>query len=141
MTEIPPRPLALVLCDDVYQNSNGKHALVGLFGGITAERFPARHPKMCVYIAITDTRPGSKARIEVVNGSTNEPIAGVEGPIPDGPGPLAVCEMFTEIGNLTFPEPGKYYVRFWGNDTLLLERPIHVHQAARPESGDEPAGG
>lgn len=135
----PPTPIALVLCDNVYQDSNGKQALVGLFQKIYADSFPALHPRMCAYVSITSVRPNTNCSLDIINAETDEAIVELRGPAPEGMGPNQVWEVVFELPMIAFPEPGKYYVRFLGNDQVLMQRPftvVDMDQAAG-DTGDD----
>ncbi len=125
--DIPhPVGLALVLCDSVYKDSSGKRALVGLFNVISAYKFPATHPRMVVYVSVTDIRPNTSLKLDIVHGETDEPVFHATGPAPEEHGPTAIFDYVFEIEGIVFTEPGTYFVRFWGNDYPLLQRPIQV---------------
>ena len=123
-----PTPIALVLCDNVYRDSRGKQALIGLFNKITAQKFPATHSKLCAYVAITSIRPDSQCRLEIVDASSDETVCALMGPAPPVPTPTAVLELVFELNMVTFQRPGRYYVRFLGNNQPLMERPFDVVQ-------------
>jgi hypothetical protein len=135
----PPTAIALVVCDNVYQDRSGKRALIGLFNRIVASKFPARHGKLCVYISLTSLRPQTKCRLDVVDAATNEPILSMEGPIP-GDNPTTICDMVFELGELTFPRPGLYFFRFWGGDQVIVQRPIEVLQRGEAKTGRPKSG-
>ena len=121
-----PSPIALVVCDNVYTESSGKTALVGLFERIYATKFPAKHPRLCVYASVTDIRTNTKFKLDIVHSETDHVVVALGGPAPEGTTPVAICDMTFELGNLSFPEPGLYFIRFWGNEHLLLQRPFEV---------------
>lgn len=123
-----PSPIALVVCDNVYQERSGKHALVGLFNRITARKFPVTHPRMCVFVSVTDIRPNSMFRLDVIDGETDENVIGMQGPPPKGSAPNDVVDMVFELHGVTFKRAGLYFIRFWGNEHLLLQRPFLVSE-------------
>lgn len=129
---IKPSPIALVVCDNVYRESGGKTALVGLFDRIRAAKFPVKHPRLCVYASVTDIRPNTEFRLDIVNSETEHVVVSLGGPPPKGMSPIAVWDMTFELSNLVFPEPGLYIIRLWGNDHPILERPFEV--TALPET-------
>lgn len=135
-----PAAISLVLCDTIYRESSGKTALVGLFNTITGHRFPLRQARMSVYASVTEADPTARFRLEIVNGETDQPVVRLEGPPPDKTTPLTVCDFNFELRNIVFPEPGMYFARFWAGDSLLLQRPFSVVQAASA-SGDMQSGG
>lgn len=125
--ELPkPVPIALVVCDNVYTEPGGKQALVGLFNRISARKFPAIHPRLCVFVSLTEALPGTKCKLDIVHAETDEPVLAAEGPMPRDLGPIAVWDLVFRFENVHFKEPGKYYVRFFGNDTIILQRPFEV---------------
>ena len=135
---IKPTPIALVVCDTIYQEpASGKTALVGLFNGILASSFPVRHPRMAVFASVTGLRDGSHAKLDIVHSETEQCIVSAQGPFPGGPAPVTVVDMNFVFNNVVFPEEGTYYVRFWGNDHLLLMRPFEVRANKRQEEGHE----
>jgi hypothetical protein len=125
-SSIKPSPIALVVCDAVYQEPGGKTALVGLFNNIRTRVFPVTHARICVYSSVTDIHPGTNFRVDIVHSETERPVAMLEGPAPEGTMPTTICDFVFEINNATFPEAGRYYIRFFGNDHLLLQRPFEV---------------
>ncbi len=121
-----PSPIALVVCDNVYQESGGKTALVGLFNTLRARSFPATHGRLSVYASVTDIRPNSLVKLDIAHSETDQVIFSVEGPPPSGTEPTTICDFTFEINNVTFPEPGRYYIRFYGNGQILLQRPFEA---------------
>lgn len=121
-----PVPVALIVCDSVYKETRGKTALVGLFNTIRAGQFPAHHTRICVYAAVTSARPTDRYKLELVHSETDEILFSTEGPPPEQITPLAICEFTFTFDDLVFKKPGLYHMRFWGNDHLLLQRPLTV---------------
>ena len=119
-------PIALVVCDNIYHEPGGKTALVGLFNHIGATNFPVTHPRMAVFASVTGLREGSTAKLEIVHGEDETVIVSAQGPIPGHGGPLSVVDMNFILNNVVFPEPGTYFIRFWGNEHPLLMRPFEV---------------
>ena len=77
-----PTGIALVLCDNVYHDSHGKRALVGLFNQITSTDFPAVQPRMCVMVSLTSLRPQTECKLDIVHSETEEPVVEMGGPLP-----------------------------------------------------------
>lgn len=120
-------PIALVLCDAIYQDPvGGKTALVGLFNNIAVHKFPVAHPRLAVFASVTGLREGSHAKLEIVHGETEEPIVATSGPFPSGTMPLTVADLNFVFNNVVFRVEGIYFVRFWVNDHLLMQRPFQV---------------
>jgi len=125
-SNIKPTPIALVVCDNIYQEPGGKTALVGLFNSISANKFPVRHPRLAVFASVTGLREGSTAKLDVQHAESEQVVMSAEGPFPEGTGPVTVADLNFIFSNIIFPEEGTYYIRFWGNDHLLMMRPFQV---------------
>ncbi|MFH0980489.1 MAG: hypothetical protein V2A79_02990 [Planctomycetota bacterium] len=123
---VKPTPIALVVCDSIYQEPGGKVALVGLFNSISARSFPVVHPRLGVFASVTGLREGSHAKLDIVHGETEEVVVSANGPFPKGTTPIAVADLHFIFANVRFPEEGTYFIRFWGNDHLLMMRPFQV---------------
>lgn len=130
-SESMPTPLALVLCESVYEDRGGKRALVGLFNRIVSPTFPVRHPRIAAFVSIEGLPPGTNCKLDVVRAATGEPVASTEGRLPDG-SPATVCDLVFELCNLEFREPATYDVRFWANDRLVAQRAIEVARSVEP---------
>jgi len=133
---VKPSPIALVVCDNVYRESGGKTALVGLFNKIYATKFPATHSRLCIYASVTDIRPNTTFKLDIVHSETDQPVATLQGPPPKQTNPTTICDFTFEINNIVFPEEGRYYIRFHGNDHILLQRPFDVHKMSEKKNED-----
>jgi hypothetical protein len=124
---VKPTPIALVVCDAIYQEPGGKTALVGLFSNIASySPPPIKHSRMAVYASVTGLRDGSHTRLEIVEGETENVIVSAQGPFPKGATPLSIADLNFVLNNVVFPEVGTYFIRFWVNDHLLMMRPFEV---------------
>jgi len=126
-TEHKPAIIALVLCDNIYTEPSGKSALVGLFNGISAGSFPAKHPRLAVFVSMTDVHPGSAGTLDIVHGETDNPIVEAKGEFQEVER-TDVVDMSFILNNVTFPEPGLYFIRFFVNGHCLVQRPFDVRE-------------
>lgn len=124
---VKPSIIALVLCDNIYHDADDKTALVGLFNSIYAPAFPAKHPRLAVFVSVTGIRPKMTAKLDIVFGETDQPIVTAKGGFKKDVNPLTVVDMEFMLGDVIFPEPGRYVVRFFGNEHLLAMRRFDVH--------------
>lgn len=131
--KVKPTPIALVVCDNIYQEPGGKTALVGLFNSINTHKLPVKHPRMAIFASVTGVRSGSIAKLEIVNAETAAVIVSVEGPFPKETDPLTVVDMNFIIHDAIFPEEGMYNILFWGNEHLLIMRPFEVNKIQHPK--------
>src|SRR5438876_6706405 len=64
----PPYALAMVVCDAIWCDpGSGKRTILGCFSAIFAKQFPAVHPIMAVYVALTDGRGKVQIRLQIVD--------------------------------------------------------------------------
>ncbi len=81
---------------------------------------------MSIYAAVTDVHPGTQFRVRIEHAETNKVVAELEGPPPKEADRTTICDFMFMLQGLQFPERGRYYIQFWGDDHLLLQRPFEV---------------
>ena len=126
---VPPYPLAMVLCDHIWRDQGtGKNIIIGTFSVIHASRFPAVHPSMAVYVALTDGHGKVPITLRIVDVNENhEPL--FEGTQElDFPDPRDVVELSFHVGNVQFPGPGEYRFQLLSGTHPLMERRILVNK-------------
>ncbi len=139
--QVAPVGIALVPCDNIFTDSTGKMALVGLFNRISVPKFPIMKSKICIYASVTDVYPETQLKVDIVNAETDIPVFAAEGPMDDsGLSPMTICDMIFELHNVIFVEPGTYYARLFGNGTILLQRPFELVIATRDKPSEEKEG-
>ena len=139
----PPDVLALIVCDQIITDRiTGKQSLIGMFSRIHAAKFPASHPQLSVFVALTDGRGKTEMVIRIVDGNETRP------PLVEGKGavefknPRAIANLALQFHGLTFPEPGEYRVQIWSKSTLLREARLELIQLrprkkAAPKEAEE----
>jgi len=134
MSEKPaPLGVAIVICDQIIEDKlTGKKSLIGIFNQIATQSFPCRHPQVCVFIAITEGRGQSAARLRIVHDESDHVVAEVNGNI-QFPDVHTVVELNFNLVGLVFPEPGVYAIEFYCDDALVLERRFHVMHIKPPQ--------
>lgn len=135
---LKPCHIALVLCDNIYTEPSGKIALVGLFNSITVSRFPWVHPRLAVFVSLTGLRNGMAGQLEIVRADSDNPMVRMQGEFPPASSPTDVLDMQFLVQNVTFPEPGLYFINFSGNGQPLASRPFHVNLSAPRSTRQEP---
>jgi hypothetical protein len=141
-TEKPsPLGLAIVVCDQIIEDKHtNKKSLIGIFNQIATNSFPCRHPKMCVFVSLTEGRGSCAARLRIAHEQRQDAVAEVKGQI-HFPDIHAVVELNFDLVGLVFPQPGLYAIEFYCDDALILERRFHViqMQQSKPPQGPPPA--
>ena len=132
-----PVGLAIVICDLIIEDKQTyKKSLIGIFNQIGALQFPCRHPRMAVYVSLTEGRGAYAVRLRIVQEETGHAVGEVCGQIQFGD-IHAVAELNFDLLNLAFPQPGLYSIEFYCDDLLVLERrfqvlPVQVQQPPQP---------
>ena len=128
-TVVPPYPLALVVCDQIYQDSTSqKFSILGTFSMITSSGFPAQHGYLAVYFALTDGHGRIPLRFRVQDAEERRsPVVDTTQSILFSD-PKAVVEGRMDMANLHFPEPGEYRLQMLAGTELLMERKILLVQ-------------
>ena len=129
-----PKCLAMLLCDYVILDAETRNkSLIGIFNRINASKFPVRHDRMHVFIALTDGHGEYTASLKVKN-SDGEEVLSLGGKV-NMKDPLGVAELNFTIRGLVIPEPGRYFVEFWCNDEMLIDRRFDAARWKGPPKG------
>lgn len=126
-TEKPtPIVLSINLCDTIIRDeSTKKVSLLGLFSVIQSRTFPAKHPEMHVYVALTNGHGEQDIDIRFVSLDSNEPIAGMKGSL-KFQSPLQVVELNLKWRGVVFPAPGEYLVEVLCDGAKISDRKFTV---------------
>lgn len=117
-----PYSLAMVICDSVHRDSStGKSTILGTCSSITSAAYPAVHPGLSVYMALTDGRGKPPMRLRLV--SVDEDVILFEGMFEiDFADPRSVFEIAITIGNLSIPKEGEYRLQLFCDSEPIMER-------------------
>ena len=130
-----PIGIALLICDRVITDAatHGK-TLVSTFNHIWAKSFPCVHPRMTVFVAVTNGRGTTDAEIRCVNESAEDSLVfGMKGAIPFVD-PNQVVEMSFGFNNVTFPKPGLHSIEFLCDGELVLHSRFQVTMLKQGQS-------
>lgn len=123
----PPDVLALLVCDQIITDRlSGKQSLIGMFSKVHTRGFPAAHPQLCVFVALTEGYGETELTIRIVDSDDARP------PIVEGKGrvkfnnPRAIANLSLQFHGLTFPRPGEYRVQLWSEGALLREARLEL---------------
>lgn len=140
-----PDVLALLVCDQIITDRlTGKQSLIGMFSKVHAAGFPATHPALAVFVALTDGHGKTELTIRIVDSNDARP------PIVEGRGavdfknPRAIANLALQFHGLTFPVPGEYRVQLWSGAELLREARlelVHIPPPGPKPTPAEPKGG
>lgn len=134
----PPTGLAIVICDQIIEDKQThKKSLIGIFNQIAAPQFPCRHPRLAVFVSLTEGRGASQARLRIAHEETGQTVAELTGQLQFAD-VHTVAELTFDLVGLTFPQPGLYAIEFYCDDALILERRFTLLQV-NPPKGPPPA--
>ena len=128
-----PDVLALIVCDQIITDRmTGKQSLIGMFSKIHARGFPAAHPQLCVFVALTEGYGETEFMLRLVDSNDARP------PIVEGRGkvkfkdPRAIANLALQFHGLTFPAPGEYRIQLYSGGELLREARLELIQLKLP---------
>lgn len=126
MAAARPQVLALVVCDAVHRDpSTGKHTLLGCFSALTSRMFPAVHPTVAVYAAITEGYGQALMEMRLVRPDGVQVLQRLSAEVRFDD-PRTVVELAFTLTNVTFPVPEETRVQLLADGELLLERRLRV---------------
>jgi hypothetical protein len=122
-----PMGIALIVCDRVITDARTQEkTLVATFNRILSKGFPCLHPRMCIFVAVTNGRGPTNAQIRCVNeAEKDEPVFELSGTM-TFPDPNHVVEMNFQMNNVTFKKPGLHSIEFLCDGELILHRRFQV---------------
>jgi len=122
-----PIGIALVICDRVITDATTQEkTLVSTFNQILTRSFPCVHPRLSIFVALTNGRGTSEAEIRCLNESDQDHLVfGMKGSIPF-PDPNHVVEMNFQFNNVRFDKPGLHGVEFLCDGELVLQSRFQV---------------
>lgn len=133
-----PDVLALIVCDQIITDRiTGKQSLIGMFSNVHTRAFPATHPQLCVFVALTEGHGETDLIIRIVDSNDARP------PIVEGKGkvifkdPRAIANLALQFHGMVFPAPGEYRVQLYAGGTLLREARLQLTLFQPPAQGSQ----
>ncbi len=122
-----PIGIALLICDRVITDAvTHEKTLVSTFNQVLAKSLPCVHPRMTIFVAVTNGRGTTEAEIRCVNESHGQiEVFGMKGSIPFAD-PNQVVEMSFRFNNVTFANPGLHCIEFLCDGDLVLQSRFNV---------------
>jgi hypothetical protein len=136
---VAPHPAfkALLICDHTIREfGTGKVSLIGIFHRIRAQSFPAQHPRLAVYVMVTDAQGEYAVSLQLVRLRDLMTIGRGDARLRVSDR-LEPAQWVFELAGLTFEEPGSYEFRVVANGQYLGSQPFRVEleKAPGPEGG------
>ena len=132
MAEKPlPKALAFIICDSVIDDkATNKKSLIGLFNNIYANKFPATHPSLNVFLSLTEGYGDYQCSLVCKKADESLELVRIPGNIKFG-NPLSVAEVKFEIRGIVIPEPGVYRFDFLCGEVSVVSRKFKVIKLER----------
>lgn len=121
-----PSCLGIIICDHVYQVAHSDRTiLVGVMHGLTASAFPFRYPAMQTYLTLTGGQGSYDLSVSIENAQTGMTIVDrrLQVHLRD---PLEMMDVVSNLANVVFPQPGKYWADVKVDGQLVAQRPLFV---------------
>jgi hypothetical protein len=124
-----PSIKAILICDQIiHELGTNKKSLIGIFEDIHMLKFPSTHPRIGVYVNLTDAHGEYAIEVRML-GTDRKEIARVPPQTVRIDNPLKTCELALQMQNTPFKEPGKYEFQIFANGELLATKGFNVRQA------------
>jgi Family of unknown function (DUF6941) len=132
-----PFALSLMICDSVITDANsGKQSIIGCFGSLGAQDFPAIHANMTVFAELTDGKGQVPLTLRLIDADdTTELFKGDA--VLNMEDPLEVSMLVLTLQGMVFPAPGEYRLQLTAGDSPLMERRLMLIQVETGETRDQ----
>lgn len=123
-----PSPLAMIVCDAVIDDRRtAKKSIIGMFNNIHTSKVPAIHPKLNVFLALTEGHGDYNCLLQCVSEDGGKRVFHMEGPI-RFQNPHQIVDFNFEIAGIIFPNYGEYRFEFLCEGKLVIARKIRILQ-------------
>ncbi len=135
---LTPDLQSCLVCDDVRQERNGKFILIGLFDAIWGQTFPLQYPRLCT-VSRWCSGVGEFTQTTRILKPDRRSVLVQGKPIPvklaDDLSTATNVELFV---NLSFDQPGAYWIEIMIDDTMKLTFPLRVGKLQHPPGTPPP---
>lgn len=118
------------VCDDVLEDSaSGKTHVLGIFNAVRKDGpsvFPYRLGRLCVFAQLTGGTGQLPARVDVVNGRTQEVVFRSQERLVNFAGKQTEVAVCFRILGVAFPGPGVYFVEFYCGNRFIDDRIVRL---------------
>lgn len=133
-------PLGMIICDTVIQDvKTKKKSLIGIFSQINAAKAPIQHPKLSVFVALTEGNGSYSCELQCIRDDDNKVIMKAHGSIKFHD-PQQVLELVFDLNGPVFPIFGHYRFEFFAEGTPVISRKFNVVESRKREQGPKEDG-
>lgn len=119
---------AIILCDEVIEDKrSGKKTLVNIFNRLGSKKFPTKHPRMCVYVALVNGSGEMPVKLQLKRSDGEKPKAmfTAEGQV-KFQNPNQVIELVYDLRGLVFLAAGVYTFEVYADSDFIFETKFNV---------------
>lgn len=119
-----PAGLALILCDQIIiEKETEKKSLIGQFSVVNATSFPALHPKLSLFVLLTNGNGIQQISVRCCKEGETEKLFSLAGEV-EFDNPQQIVELCFNLSNLVFLAPGMYVFEVSAEGEYIFERRI-----------------
>lgn len=128
MSKPNPMHLSMVICDSVIEDKlTGKKSLIGIFNNINVYTVPCVHPRLNVFIALTEGNGQYKVQMRCLKVGDERKILSIDGEVSFNE-PRQIIELNFDIAGMKFPDYGDYRFEFLTEGRLVVARKFRVSE-------------
>lgn len=130
-------PLGMIICDTVIQDiKTKKKSLIGIFSQINAALSPVQHPRMSVFLILTEGNGRYICDLRCIRDEDNALVMKAQGTI-EFKDPQQVLELAFDLNGPIFPSFGQYRFEFFAEQEPVISRKFAVVQSQISNQGEK----
>lgn len=124
----PPLVLSFVACEQIITDAESRNpTIVNVFHDVFATKYPSLHPRLSVFIELTNGHGQTPLEIRLVHEKTQKTVFSMSAQA-SFPDPRLVASLSFSVANIILHSSGEYRLQLLsGSQTLLIERRITAH--------------
>jgi hypothetical protein len=124
-----PIVVATMLCNEVIEDVRSRNkSAIGIFNAVNTAVLPAVHPRMFVFVSVTNVKGFGEFSI-VLRSPSGKALVDIQGQIEQAD-PVAVYDLVVELLGVPLEEEGVHFVDVMHKGTILGGRRFTVLQGA-----------
>lgn len=134
----PPVLLSIIICDQVIIDSITRNvSIIAAFETISAQKYPARHPRLALFCQLTNGRGKTKITLRLVDVQQEDEIMFEQTVEQEFKDVRQIANFAFNIGGIVFPHPGEYRFQIYAGTELLGERRIICREIELSSGGKD----
>lgn len=121
-------PLALLFCENVLTDLEGRRSLIGLLDGIQASKFPVKLRRLVIYFLAKNPLAAVSLQVSLRSRETGETLFNQTVELEPNP-THSQTEMGFIIGDVEWPRPGEYVCEVRQDTMIVIERTMTLRLA------------